>query len=119
MGLSESPTPAAGTQAVRQRRRTRRRPRMRRCLLKGCERCFHPRHARQRYCSADCRMAARRWSRWKAQQKYRGTAVGKEKRNGQSRHYRERCRSRQAAEKEAVEAAARVITTKDFFRTLL
>jgi hypothetical protein len=92
---------------------------MRHCLLKGCERRFRPRHVRQRYCSADCRQAARRWSRWKAQQKYRDTAAGKEKRNGQSRRYRERVESRQAAEKEAVEAAARVITSEEFFRTFL
>jgi hypothetical protein len=92
---------------------------MRRCLLKGCERRFHPRHAHQRYCSEDCRKGARRWSRWKAQQKYRDTAAGQEKRNGQSRRYRERIKSRQAAEKEAVETAARVITSEEFFRAFL
>src|ERR1043165_9194615 len=26
---------------------------------------FHPRQARQRYCSTGCREAARKWSRWK------------------------------------------------------
>ena len=44
---------------------------MRRCLLKGCEQRYHPRQARQRYCSESCREAARKWSRWKAQQRYR------------------------------------------------
>lgn len=96
-----------------------RRPRTRCCLLKGCERRFCPQRARQRYCSDECRRAARRWSRWKAQQSYRATAVGKERRNGQSRRYRERVRNRQpAAPVEAVPDAARVITP-NFFRLLL
>jgi hypothetical protein len=96
-----------------------RRPRTRCCLLKGCERRFCPQRARQRYCSDDCRRAARRWSRWKAQQNYRATAVGKERRNGQSRRYRQRARNRQpAAPEEAVPEAARVIT-HHFFSTAL
>jgi hypothetical protein len=117
MGLSESPTPAAGKQVVGRKRH--RRPRVRRCLLKGCEQWFHPGHARQRYCSEDCRKAARRWSRWKAQQRYRETAVGKEKRNGQSRRYRERSKNRKPAQPEAVEEPARVITQETFFRAFL
>lgn len=96
-----------------------RRPRPRCCLLKGCERRFRPRLAAQRYCSVECGRAARRWSRWKAQQRYRATAAGKEKRNGQSRRYRERVKSRQqAAPEEAVAEPARVITP-NFFRLLL
>jgi hypothetical protein len=96
-----------------------RRPRTRCCLLKGCERRFCPQRARQRYCSDECRQAARRWSRWKAQQSYRATAAGKERRNGQSRRYRERVRNRQpAAPEEADPDAARVITP-NFFRLLL
>jgi hypothetical protein len=96
-----------------------RRPRTRCCLLKGCERHFSPQRARQRYCSDECRRAARRWSRWKAQQSYRATAAGKERRNGQSRRYRQRVRNRQpAAQEEAVPEAARVIT-HNFFRLLL
>jgi hypothetical protein len=94
-------------------------PRTRTCLLKGCERRFHPRHARQRYCSDECRQAARRWSRWKAQQSYRATAAGKERRNRQGRRYRERVKNRQKpGPQNAVPEAARVITT-DFFRPLL
>jgi hypothetical protein len=92
---------------------------MRCCLLKGCERRFHPRQARQRYCSQDCREAARKWSRRKAQQTYRDTENGKEKRNGQSRRYRQRVQSRQAADKEAAATAARVITPEEFFRACL
>jgi hypothetical protein len=95
------------------------RPRTRCCLLKGCERHFCPQRARQRYCSDECRQAARRWSRWKAQQSYRATAVGKERRNRQSRRYRQRVGDRQpAAPEEAVPEAARVIT-HNFFRLLL
>ena len=101
------------------RKRPVRRPRTRQCLLKGCEQRFRPQQARQRYCSDQCRRGARKWSRWKAQQSYRATATGKEKRNGQSRRYRERVRNRkQPAPEEAVPDAARVIT-KDFFRPLL
>ena len=96
-----------------------RRPRTRCCLLKGCERRFRPQRAGQRYCSDECRRAARRWSRWKAQQSYRATAVGKERRNGQSRRYRQRVRNRRSATpEEADPEAARVITRK-FFRPLL
>ena len=96
-----------------------RRPRTRCCLLKGCERHFRPQRARQRYCSDECRRAARRWSRWKAQQSYRATAAGKERRNGQSRRYRQRVRNRPpTAPEEAVSEAARVIT-HNFFRPLL
>src|ERR1039458_10156979 len=92
--------------------------RSRRCLLKGREQRFWPRHARQRYCSDGCRKAARAWSRWKAQERYRVTATGKQKRNGQSRRYRERVRNRNPPAGEAVPDAARVITT-EFFRRLL
>ena len=96
-----------------------RRPRTRCCLLKGCERRFCPQRVRQRYCSDECRQAARRWSRWKAQQSYRATAAGKERRTGQSRRYRQRVRNPQpAAPEEAVPEAARVIT-HNFFRLLL
>ena len=92
---------------------------MRRCLLKGCEERFAPWKARQRYCSEECREAAREWSRWKAQERYRETAAGKQQRNGQSRRYRERVKSRKPPEPEGVNEAARVITTEYFFRLLL
>ena len=48
----------------------------RRCLLKGCEQRFRPRQARQRYCSEQCRQAARAWSRWKAQAELSGHGGG-------------------------------------------
>jgi hypothetical protein len=88
-----------------------RRPRTRCCLLKGCERRYRPQRAGQRYCSDECRQAARRWSRWKAQRSYRATAAGKDKRNGQSRRYRQRVKDRRsAAAEETAPEDARVIT---------
>jgi hypothetical protein len=118
MGPPESATGHPENQEGR-RKRLARRPRRRRCLLKGCEQCFHPRQAHQRYCSERCREAARKWSRWKAQQSYRATRSGQEKRNGQSRRYRERVRRRKPPEPEAVSEVARVITKEDFFRAWL
>jgi hypothetical protein len=119
MGPPESLTRHRENQATGRRKRRARRPRLRRCLLKGCEQRFHPRQARQRYCSDGCRKAARQWSRWKAQQRYRATAPGQQKRNGQSRRYRERAKSRKRQEPEAVNEGARVITQEQFFRALL
>ena len=101
------------------RKRPAHRPRTRPCLLKGCERPFRPLRATERYCSRECREAAGKWRRWKAQQKYRATAAGREKRNGQSRRYRERVRNRkQTTPEDALPEAARVITS-NFFRPLL
>lgn len=117
MGPPEGRTRARENQAARRRTSRARTPRRRRCLLKGCEQRFQPRHRRQRYCSARCREQARRWSRWKAQQKYRTTDGGKRKRNGQSRRYRERVKSRKPPQPEAVSEDARVITPEHFFRT--
>jgi hypothetical protein len=54
-------------------------------LLTGMRAAFRPRVARQRYCGDECLAAARRWSRWRAQQSYRAPAAGKDERNGQSR----------------------------------
>jgi len=118
MGPNQNPTNPAENQKAGRRKRLPRRPRIRRCLLKGCEQRFHPRQARQRYCNERCREAARKWSRWKAQRRYRATRAGKRQRNGQSQRYRERVRSRKPTEPEAVDEAARVIT-KNFFRGVL
>jgi hypothetical protein len=114
MGPPESLTHPLGKQA-KGRGWPVSRPRARLCLLKGCERRFHPEHARHRYCSQECREAARAWSEWKARQAYRATAAGKQKRNQQSQRYRKRVQERKSPEKEA----ARVITKKLFFRWLL
>jgi hypothetical protein len=118
MGPPESPTGHFENQE-RRPKRSPRRPRARLCLLKGCEERFHPRQARQRYCSEGCREAARKWSRLKAQERYRETAAGQQKRNGQSLRYRERVKSRKPPEPEAVNGPARVITTEHLFRSLL
>jgi hypothetical protein len=115
MGPPENPTPHPKKRVAR---RPRGAPRARRCLLKGCERRFHPEHARQRYCSGECREAAREWSEWRARQTYRATAAGKQKRNGQSGRYRKRVKDRKPPEKGAVPDAARVIP-RIFFRWLL
>jgi len=105
-------------QATRRRKRAVSRPRTRRCLLKGCKQQFRPRHALQRYCSENCRKKAREWSAWKARQRWRATAAGKQKRNRQSQLYRKRLKERKAPKKEAVSEAARVITKKFFWRLL-
>jgi hypothetical protein len=122
MGPPENSTRHPENQGAGRRKRPARRrwgaPRARWCLLKGCEQRFHPRHTRQHYCSQGCREAARQWSQWKAQQRYREKAAGKRKRNGQSVRYRERVRSRKPAEPEAVNDAARVITSAPFFSTI-
>jgi hypothetical protein len=119
MGPPESGTQPRKNQAAGRRQRRSRTPRARRCLLKGCEQRFHPRQARQRYCSEHCREEARKWSRWKAQQRYRETAAGQARRNGQSQRYRERAKSRKPREPEAVSEVARVITQEHFFRAHL
>jgi hypothetical protein len=118
MGPPESPTGQSENQEGRRKRSTRR-PRKRLCLLKGCEKRFHPRQARQRYCSERCRQAARKWSRFKAQERYRKTAAGQQKRNDQSRRYRKRVKSRKPAAPEADNESARVITPEVFFRSFL
>ena len=71
------------------------RPRRRLCLLKGCEQSFEPSHPQARYCSLDCRAAARRWRCWRASRTYRASCQGQERRREQSRRYRERRRERQ------------------------
>jgi hypothetical protein len=75
--------------------------RRRRCLLKGCERLFWPRHWRSHFCSQACQQAARRWQRWQANQKYRATENGRERRRQQGQRYRQRQRERQAASADA------------------
>jgi hypothetical protein len=64
--------------------------RLRRCLLKGCERFFRPARPQCRYCCAACQQAACRWRRWRAQQKYRHSDNGRQHRQQQARRYRQR-----------------------------
>lgn len=75
--------------------------RPRRCLLKGCERPFCPRRPQARYCSESCQMAARRWRRRRASQRFRQTERGRERRREQARRYRQRCRERQRTSADA------------------
>jgi len=62
--------------------------RCRRCLLKGCEQFFRPRHPQGRYCSDGCRREAKRWRSRRAGTCWRGSARGKDRRRAQSRRYR-------------------------------
>jgi hypothetical protein len=114
MGLSERPTNHPKNQGPT-RPGPARRPRSRRCLLKGCEKNFHPQQAAERYCSEECRKQARQWCEWKAQQRYRATQKGTEKRKAQCRRYRERIRNRKEPAGSAADEAARVISP-NFFR---
>jgi hypothetical protein len=118
MGPPESATSRAGNQDGR-RRRLPHRPRLRCCLLKGCDQRFRPHRARGRYCSDHCREAARQWSRWKAQDRYRKTLAGRQKRNGQSQRCRKRIQSRKPPEPEAVDEATRVISSEELFRSFV
>jgi hypothetical protein len=76
--------------------------RQRRCLLKECERFFRPQRPQSRFCSAACRLQARRWRRWRAGQRYRCSAGGKAKRRSQSQRYRQRLQEAAAANETAV-----------------
>jgi len=119
MGPTQHP-PKPHTNQERSRppaKRRTRRPRLRRCLLKGCERRFRPKHPWSRYCGDDCRSKARRWSRWKAQKRYRATGLGKQQRKAQSCHHRERVRTRKPS-KSATNEPAREITAKNFSTAL-
>ena len=114
MGPHNHPTSYPEKHTGRPRKHAVRRPRTRRCLLKGCEQHFHPEHARARYCGSRCRAQARKWTEWKAQRAYRVTAKGKAKRNRQCRHYRERLKTGDASKKTPTARPARVIP-KIFF----
>ena len=71
--------------------------RARLCLLKGCAAQFSPVHPLARYCSAACRAAARRWSRWRAARRYRATEHGQACRREQACRYRQRVRQQREA----------------------
>jgi hypothetical protein len=64
--------------------------RLRRCLLKGCNRLFRPARPQCRYCCTACQQAASRWRCWRAQQKYRQSDHGRQHRQEQARRYRQR-----------------------------
>lgn len=90
-----------------------RRPRVRRCLLKGCEKEFVPQHPLSRYCSPACLAAARRWSQRDANQRYRTSEGGRRCRREQSCRYRRRVRDR-----ETCTAAASVAACEGYHQEL-
>jgi hypothetical protein len=117
MGPCEHPTTQLQNQAKGIKRRNKlkaRRPRARKCLLKGCGRVFRPDYALARYCSEHCRNEAAKWREWKARRKYRKTERGKQVRCAQSRKYRVRQKERKKEKTDAV-GGAWVITRKFFF----
>jgi hypothetical protein len=81
----QSPDPLSGHPCSRQ------------CLLKDCERWFLPHHFQDCYCSPQCRIAARRWRRWYACQRYRATINGKQRRREQAQRRRDRARLQSAS----------------------
>ena len=109
-----APTEGPSKRLKNQERTKSRRPRTRRCLLKGCGKRFRPEKALERYCSDECRDAARQWSLWKAQLQYRSTQNGKDRRKEQCRRNRKRVKNEKNHKLEAANEAARVITI-DFF----
>lgn len=68
------------------------------CLLKDCERTFRPWHPFVRYCTSNCRAAARRWRQRTANRRYRASEQGKCRRQAQACRYRERIRQRQGTD---------------------
>ena len=80
--------------------------RCRRCLLKGCEQSFRPRHPQERYCCPRCRQEAAHWRRWHSSRTYRASEPGKQRRQQQSRRYRERLQQRREEKLRASEAVA-------------
>ena len=74
------------------------------CLLKGCEQTFRPCHPVGRYCSSDCRAAARRWRQRTANRRYRASEQGKCRRRAQACRYRERLRQRQTSDSSPADA---------------
>ncbi len=73
------------------------------CLLKSCNRIFTPNHPAQVFCSDPCRLFAKKLN-WKTAQKraddkYRLTGNGKEKRRAQSKRRRLRIKTEQQASK--------------------
>ena len=82
-----------------------RRPRVRRCLLKGCDRDFVPDDPLSRYCGQSCSAEARRWSQREANRRYRASEGGRRCRREQACRYRQRLRERRACAENAAGAA--------------
>ena len=75
--------------------------RCRRCLLKGCESRFRPAHPLSRYCSRICSAKARCWAFRRANERYRRSEQGKQRRRTQACRYRERQRLKAASAEES------------------
>lgn len=88
--------PTSAYSPPREKQHCASRPRQRRCLLKGCEASFGASHPLARYCSEACQQAARRWTRWRANRRYRRSEQGKACRREQCRRRRQRCRDRES-----------------------
>jgi hypothetical protein len=91
--------------------------RQRHCLLKGCERPFRSQHPLARYCSTACRQAARRWSRWRANKRYRASDQGQSHRREQSRRWRslaQKRHSREPADQSPCEGYHKAAAAGDF-----
>lgn len=82
-----------------------RRARVRRCLLKGCEREFVPEDPLSRYCGVGCSGEARRWSQREANRRYRASEGGRRCRREQACRYRQRVKERDRCAAAAGEAA--------------
>lgn len=93
-GLTQGASPPVGRRhdAPPQGGRARR-PRPRRCLLKGCEQTFLPRSWRARYCSVGCRVLASRWQAAKRQRRRRARAEVREQHRLDEKRRRERVRA--------------------------
>jgi hypothetical protein len=70
------------------------------CLNERCERTFQPTHHLDRYCGPECLADARRWQVRFANQLYRRSADGRERRREQSRRYRLKLKVRMALDNE-------------------
>ena len=118
MGPPESPTSHPENQEGR-RKRMARRPRMRRCLLKGCEQRFHPRQARQRYCSAKLPGGGAEMVAVEGAATIPGDGSGPSRNGtGKAGVTGSASKAGNAPEPETVSEAARVITTEHFFRAI-
>lgn len=73
------------------------------CLLKSCNRIFTPNHPAQVFCGENCRLIAnelvRKAAKKRAEDKYRRTENGKEKRRAQSKRRRLRINAEHEASK--------------------
>lgn len=104
-----SPRPVSFQSLTPFRPGPRRRYRIRRCLLKGCEQAFVPSRPQSRYCRGECARAACQWRRWRASRRYRASVEGRERRRAQHGRYRQRRRERASTAIQTTETVAAAI----------